>query len=108
MRERSASGQERHFGNAKTLYDNVAWKNHHDHLICTQCGRIIEFENRKIELLQEKVARENRFSIVNHKLELYGICGRCRRRDSRSSPLDAPLGRGRGGGAKVFGSGSAR
>jgi len=75
-------GQERHFSNAKTIYDNVAWKNHHDHLICTQCGKIIEFENRQIELLQEKVASEHTFLIVHHKLELYGICGLCRRREA--------------------------
>ena len=75
-------GQERHFSNANTIYDNVAWKSHHDHLICTQCGKIIEFENREIELLQERVARENEFSIVNHKLEIYGLCGPCRRREA--------------------------
>jgi Fur family ferric uptake transcriptional regulator len=72
-------GQERHFSSARTIYDNVAWKRHHDHLICTQCGRIIEFENHQIELLQNKVAKENEFLIVTHKLELYGVCGPCRR-----------------------------
>ena len=38
--------QERHFGDTKTLYDNVSRKGHHDHLICNQCGRITEFESR--------------------------------------------------------------
>jgi Fur family ferric uptake transcriptional regulator len=75
-------GQERHFSNAKTIYDNVAWKRHHDHLICTQCGKIIEFENLQIELLQKKVADRHQFLIVHHKLELYGICGDCRRREA--------------------------
>jgi Fur family ferric uptake transcriptional regulator len=69
--------QERHFGKGKTIYDNVAWKSHHDHLICTQCGRIIEFENFQIEKFQEQVARDHDFRITFHKLELYGLCKAC-------------------------------
>lgn len=75
---RCGLAQQRHFGDSKTLYDNVHNKSHHDHLICTRCGKIVEFENPAIERLQERVARENRFSIYNHKLELYGLCGACR------------------------------
>jgi len=71
--------QERHFGKGKTIYDNVAWKTHHDHLICTQCGRIIEFSNFEIEAFQEQVAREHQFHITYHKLELYGLCRSCRK-----------------------------
>jgi Fur family ferric uptake transcriptional regulator len=63
--------QEQHFG-SQTNFDNVAHKGHHDHLICTLCNKIIEFENCQIEELQEEVARENGFTIKNHKLELYG------------------------------------
>lgn len=70
--------QQRHFGDAKTLYDNVSRKSHHDHLICTQCGRITEFESPAIERLQEEVARRNRYVIHNHRLELYGVCEDCR------------------------------
>ena len=43
---------ERHFGDGEALYENVS--DHHDHCICTQCGRIIEFENPQIEALQER------------------------------------------------------
>lgn len=50
---------------------------HHDHLICTQCGTIIEFVNQEIERLQERVAKEHGFSITNHRMELYGLCQRC-------------------------------
>jgi Fur family ferric uptake transcriptional regulator len=49
-------------------------KNHHDHLTCQQCGKIIEFENTEIERLQERVAREHGFSLRGHVLELYGSC----------------------------------
>ena len=69
--------QARHFG-TQTHYDNVAHKGHHDHLICTGCGKIVEFENCDIERLQEEVARRNGFTIQTHKLELYGLCSSCR------------------------------
>src|SRR5918995_1557089 len=69
--------QARHFG-TQTQYDNVSHKGHHDHLICTGCGKIVEFENCDIERLQEEVARRNGFTIQTHKLELYGLCSSCR------------------------------
>jgi Fur family ferric uptake transcriptional regulator len=69
--------QARHFG-SQTQYDNVSHKGHHDHLICTSCGKIVEFENCDIERLQEEVAARNGFTIQTHRLELYGLCSRCR------------------------------
>lgn len=69
--------QARHFG-TQTLFDNVSHKKHHDHLICTSCGKIVEFANCDIERLQEEVARRNGFLIQTHKLELYGLCSGCR------------------------------
>jgi Fur family transcriptional regulator, ferric uptake regulator len=52
-------------------------KKHHDHLTCTQCGQIVEFENKTIEALQEKVARQFGFTLDHHILELYGKCPDC-------------------------------
>lgn len=52
-------------------------RSHHDHLTCTQCGKIVEFENRDIEQLQGLVARNNGFKLTGHVLELYGICPDC-------------------------------
>ncbi len=69
--------QARHFG-TQTQYDNVVHKGHHDHLICTSCGKIVEFEDCDIERLQEEVARKNGFAIHTHRLELYGLCSACR------------------------------
>jgi len=69
--------QARHFG-TQTQYDNVSHKGHHDQLICTACGKIVEFQNEDIERLQEDVARRNSFTIQTHKLELYGVCAGCR------------------------------
>lgn len=52
-------------------------KDHHDHLTCTQCGKIVEFENKDIEDLQLKVAHQFSFILTSHVLELYGICKDC-------------------------------
>src|SRR3984957_15129040 len=52
-------------------------RRHHDHLTCTRCGQIVEFENTQIESLQEQVAKEHNFRLTHHVLELYGICPRC-------------------------------
>jgi Fur family ferric uptake transcriptional regulator len=51
---------------------------HHDHLICTGCDAIVEFENDEIEQLQEQVAKRLGFKLTAHRLELYGLCRNCR------------------------------
>lgn len=65
------------FDDGFTRYEYTAAIGHHDHLICTKCGTIIEFENARIEKLQQDVARKNKFLVQNHKLELYGLCAAC-------------------------------
>ncbi len=68
----------RQFGEAQTLYEPGGGRGHHDHLICTACGRIVEFENDRIEALQRRVARSHGFEVQSHKLEMYGRCAACR------------------------------
>ena len=74
---------ERRFEDGFTRYEHTSPDTHHDHLICTRCGAIIEFENERIEVLQQDVAKKNRFLVQNHKLELYGLCAACQRRKSK-------------------------
>ena len=62
----------------QTRYEHVVAGEHHDHLICTGCNTIIEFENETIEQLQTEIAARHGFQIKNHKLELYGLCSACR------------------------------
>lgn len=57
-----------------------AAREHHDHLTCTTCGKIVEFENVEIERLQEKVALRFGFLLTSHVLELYGVCPECRQK----------------------------
>ncbi len=68
-----------HFGDGQTRYEHVTAAEHHDHLVCTSCGMIEEFENKTIEEIQLAVADSHGFLINSHKLELYGLCARCRK-----------------------------
>ncbi len=67
----------RHFEDGFTRYELNETGAHHDHLICTACGSIIEFENNEIEKLQQAVAKKNGFTVTSHKLEIYGLCDIC-------------------------------
>jgi Fur family ferric uptake transcriptional regulator len=68
----------RHFGRGMTRYEPGASESHHDHLICTRCGTIVEFVEEAIEAYQEQVGRRHGFKIDSHKMEIYGACARCR------------------------------
>lgn len=64
---------ERHdFRDGRSRYETVP-DEHHDHLIDVKSGRVIEFQSEEIEALQERIAREHGFQLVDHRLELYGI-----------------------------------
>jgi Fur family ferric uptake transcriptional regulator len=70
---------ERHFRDAEARYESVAEGRHHDHLICESCGKIVEFEEERIETLQAEVARRLGFQFTGHKMELYGLCRDCQK-----------------------------
>ncbi|MDX2095459.1 MAG: Fur family transcriptional regulator [Alphaproteobacteria bacterium] len=62
---------ERHdFGDGRARYEEMP-EEHHDHLIDLRSGKVVEFSNREIERLQEKIARELGYQLVDHRLELF-------------------------------------
>ncbi|PCH47196.1 MAG: transcriptional repressor [Hyphomicrobiales bacterium] len=64
---------ERHdFRDGRSRYETVT-ENHHDHLINMKTGQVIEFQNEQIEALQEVIARELGYRLVDHRLELYAV-----------------------------------
>lgn len=71
--------EEHDFGREEKYYERMVERPHHDHLICVQCGRIIEFENPEIERLQEDIARKENFKISYHNHKIFGSCRQCRR-----------------------------
>jgi len=50
---------------------------HHDHLVCTKCGKIVEFYNDEIEELQNKIAKQHNFKLLDKSHQLFGICKEC-------------------------------
>jgi Fur family ferric uptake transcriptional regulator len=68
------------FGDGKTYYEHHYNHDHHDHLICTECGKIIEFFSAEIEELQDKMAENYGFRLTNHSLRMWGVCEDCRAR----------------------------
>ncbi|MDY0383492.1 MAG: transcriptional repressor [Geobacter sp.] len=61
----------------QTRYEHQLAGEHHDHLICTRCNRIIEFEDATIEQLQQEIAQRHGFVLTGHKMQLCGICPAC-------------------------------
>lgn len=67
------------FQDGQALFEPCLDNDHHDHLICTNCGLIVEFVNQEIEDLQLRIASMHGFHITNHKMELYGLCPACKK-----------------------------
>lgn len=73
----SGVANERKFGDGLTRYELADGDAHHDHLICVECKKIVEFEEPRVETIQEEIARRHGFIVRSHKHELYGVCGDC-------------------------------
>lgn len=65
---------ERHFKDGQTRYEPVVADEHHDHLICTVCGTIFEFEDPMIERRQAEIAAAHGLRVDSHRHEIYGRC----------------------------------
>jgi Fur family ferric uptake transcriptional regulator len=58
-------------------YEKVSESRHHDHMICTACGKITEFYSKELETLQERLCSQNGFRGMRHCLEIFGTCDDC-------------------------------
>jgi Fur family ferric uptake transcriptional regulator len=67
-------------------YEMMVGRHHHDHMICLDCGRIIEFESREIERLQDEICRRKGFKMTGHMHQIRGRCANCTPRKKRRSP----------------------
>lgn len=64
-------------GESRKVYEHIAGHKHHDHLICVECGRTIEFDDSLIEQLQERVCESLKFRPQSHSLRIFGKCENC-------------------------------
>ena len=70
--------REVYFGDGIRRFEHKYGHKHHDHLVCTQCGRVIEVFSPEIEKMQEKLAKKHNFIPSNHKMKIFGTCDRCK------------------------------
>lgn len=71
---------ERHFGDRQTRYEPNSSEDHHYHLLCDNCGKIVEFEDPQIEKFLLQVAQSHQFTLSHQRLELYGLCPVCQKK----------------------------
>ena len=64
-------------GASQVHFENTLAQKHHEHLVCTQCGKIIEFSNDMIEKQQDKICKEFGFFPTKHNLIIFGLCDKC-------------------------------
>lgn len=62
------------------LYERTLGHKHHDHLICVECSRVVEFHDEELEDVQMTVVRRYDFDMISHTHKIYGICSECRDR----------------------------
>jgi Fur family ferric uptake transcriptional regulator len=67
-------------GEGSRKFEHVLGHEHHDHMVCTSCGTILEFRDEELEARQEVAAQKAQFEIHHHSLRLYGLCRNCRSR----------------------------
>ena len=65
------------FYNGEARYEHRHLGHHHDHMICTKCKNIYEFEDEQLENMQAQIAAAYNFHMLQHKMEIYGICSKC-------------------------------
>jgi Fur family ferric uptake transcriptional regulator len=67
------------FGDGRAHYEHNYKHEHHDHMICSECGKIIEFFSPELEAIQDAMAAKHRFELTSHLLRMIGICSECRK-----------------------------
>jgi Fur family ferric uptake transcriptional regulator len=67
-----------------TRFEILNKDEHHDHMVCTLCGTIVEFTSEAVEKIQEQIAEANGFTVDSHRHQIFGRCQKCRRRRSSS------------------------
>ncbi len=66
------------FGTSRSFYEHVQLGQHHDHMICTRCGTVIEFFDDRLEALQDEICRKHGLELTHHSMRLFGVCKQCR------------------------------
>lgn len=77
--EKAALVVRHHFEGDQSVFE-LDHGQHHDHLVCVKCGRVEEFVDQVIEKRQQEIAKQAGYTITDHSLNIYGICGKCQKK----------------------------
>lgn len=67
------------FGDGRAHYEHNYKHEHHDHMICSECHKVIEFYSPELEAIQDAMAAKHRFELTEHLLRMIGVCYDCRK-----------------------------
>lgn len=76
--------QEHDFGEGFKRYEPLGAQTHHEHLICVECGKVVEFSSERFERMKSLIADEYGYRYHHHRLEIYGVCPDCQKRAASS------------------------
>lgn len=71
-------------GDGRTYYEHNYNLEHHDHMICTECGKVIEFFSAELEAMQDEMAAQHGFKPTHHSLRILGVCEACQSKELQS------------------------
>ena len=77
-----------HLGEDHYHYEHVTGNSHHDHLICTTCGSVIEFNDPELQRRQLEICESKKFTPTFHNLQILGVCNACRRKGEQPDSPD--------------------
>jgi Fur family ferric uptake transcriptional regulator len=75
---KSGLAMERDFGEGFRRFEAARDTPHHEHLVCTVCGRVVEFREERLDRMTTLIAEEHGFARQRHRLIIFGVCGECR------------------------------
>jgi len=83
------------FGDGRAHYEHNYKHPHHDHMICSECGKIIEIYSPELEAIQDAMAAKYKFELTEHLLRMIGVCSDCRRagREKKTDSANRPKAR---------------
>jgi Fur family ferric uptake transcriptional regulator len=77
------------FGDGRTRYEHNYKHPHHDHMICTECGKTIEFYSAELEAIQDAIVAKHKFRPTQHSLRIFGVCAQCQRKSNANTEESA-------------------
>ena len=85
-----------HLGEDHYHYEHVRGDSHHDHLVCTACGSVIEFNDPELEQRQLEICARKKFTPTFHNLQILGVCDSCHRKGEQPASPDRVMSIGEG------------